>query len=128
MIELLVPPSRRHESDLVRQSVAEQGRALIETVRRTKAGELMDVSMLAGPLIVNGVAEGLVVNYRDIGERKRAEDKMHFDALHDPLTGLANRTLFQDRLALALSRRERLRGQTCGVLFLDMDRFKEAND
>lgn len=128
IIDLIVPATRRHESDLVPQTVAEQGRALIETVRKTKAGELLDVSMLAGPLIVNGAAAGLVVNYRDIGERKRAEDKMHFDALHDPLTGLANRSLFQDRLALALSRRERLRGQTCGVLFLDMDRFKEVND
>ena len=121
VIELLVPPSRKHESDLLRQTVTEQGRALIETVRRTKSGELLDVSMLAGPLMVNGAVAGLVVNYRDIGERKRAEDKMHFDALHDPLTGLANRSLFQDRLSLALSRRERLRGQTCGVLFLDMN-------
>ena len=44
------------------------------------------------------------------------------------LTGLPNRALFLDRLSLAFSRRSRSRGQNCGVLFLDLDRFKEVND
>ena len=60
-------------------------------------------------------------------ERLRGEDRMRHDALHDPLTGLANRTLLQDRLDHALAQSEREAGQT-GVLFLDLDNFKQIND
>jgi diguanylate cyclase (GGDEF)-like protein len=49
------------------------------------------------------------------------------EALRDPLTKLANRTLFTDRLTQALARRAR-RGDTVAVLYLDLDRFKEVND
>jgi diguanylate cyclase (GGDEF)-like protein/PAS domain S-box-containing protein len=60
-------------------------------------------------------------------ERLRDEDQMRHDALHDPLTGLANRTLLYDRLHHALAQSEREHGQT-GVLFLDLDNFKQIND
>jgi diguanylate cyclase (GGDEF)-like protein/PAS domain S-box-containing protein len=60
-------------------------------------------------------------------ERLRGEDRMRHDALHDPLTGLANRTLLRDRLDHALAQSEREAGQT-GVLFLDLDNFKHVND
>jgi diguanylate cyclase (GGDEF)-like protein len=71
---------------------------------------------------------GYVFTYRDIGERKETEAKLQHDAMHDVLTGLPNRALFLDRLTLALTRRLRRRDQSCGVLFLDLDRFKEIND
>jgi len=77
---------------------------------------------------VNGEQAGYVLAFRDIGERKRTEAKLQHDALHDALTGLPNRALFLDRLSLAFTRRSRSRGQNCGVLFLDLDRFKEIND
>ena len=48
--------------------------------------------------------------------------------MHDVLTGLPNRALFMDRLNVALARRARRPNQSCGVLFLDLDRFKEIND
>ena len=60
-------------------------------------------------------------------ERLRDEDQMRHDALHDPLTGLANRTLLYDRLRHALAQSERERGDT-GVLFVDLDNFKQVND
>jgi diguanylate cyclase (GGDEF)-like protein/PAS domain S-box-containing protein len=60
-------------------------------------------------------------------ERLRGEDRMRHDALHDPLTGLANRTLLHDRLDHALAQSEREAGQT-GVLFVDLDNFKQIND
>jgi len=64
---------------------------------------------------------------RDITERKRAEETINFQAFHDLLTGLPNRTLFMDRLALALPQAQR-RNQRVGVMFLDIDRFKLIND
>jgi diguanylate cyclase (GGDEF)-like protein/PAS domain S-box-containing protein len=60
-------------------------------------------------------------------ERLRDEDQMRHDALHDPLTGLANRTLLYDRLRHALAQSERENSQT-GVLFVDLDNFKQIND
>jgi diguanylate cyclase (GGDEF)-like protein len=60
-------------------------------------------------------------------ERLRDEDRMRHDALHDPLTGLANRTLLYDRLHHALAQAEREHGET-GVLFVDLDNFKQIND
>jgi diguanylate cyclase (GGDEF)-like protein len=59
--------------------------------------------------------------------RLRDEERMRHEAVHDPLTGLANRTLLRDRLEHALARSERERGATA-VLFLDLDNFKQVND
>ncbi len=63
----------------------------------------------------------------DAIERRRSEEEMRRQALHDPLTGLPNRTLFIDRLALALNQAARRR-TSVAVLFLDLDRFKLIND
>jgi diguanylate cyclase (GGDEF)-like protein/PAS domain S-box-containing protein len=59
--------------------------------------------------------------------RLRSEDRMRHEALHDPLTGLANRTLLRDRLEHALARSTR-EEQLTGVLFVDLDDFKLVND
>jgi diguanylate cyclase (GGDEF)-like protein/PAS domain S-box-containing protein len=63
----------------------------------------------------------------DITERKRAEERVRNLAYHDPLTGLPNRRLFNDRLAVALAQAHRRR-QPLAVLFLDLDHFKLIND
>jgi diguanylate cyclase (GGDEF)-like protein len=70
---------------------------------------------------------GLVLNTRDVSERKRLEEQLTHQAFHDPLTGLANRALFRDRVshALALAQRQ---GHQITVLFLDLDDFKRVND
>lgn len=60
-------------------------------------------------------------------ERKRSEEHLNRLALYDPLTGLANRTLFRDRLARELARATR-RGHGAALLFIDLDRFKTIND
>ena len=59
--------------------------------------------------------------------RARDEERMRHDAVHDPLTGLANRLLLRDRLEHALARSERV-GDETGVLFVDLDNFKHVND
>ena len=63
----------------------------------------------------------------DAIERRHTEEEMRRQALHDPLTGLPNRTLFMDRLSLALNHGAR-RKTSVAVLFLDLDRFKLVND
>ena len=59
--------------------------------------------------------------------RLRETERMREEALHDPLTGLANRTLLRDHLELALARSPRDGGATA-VLFVDLDNFKRVND
>jgi Amt family ammonium transporter len=126
--EFHVPQTLQHEIERVRKAVDQFGVASLETVRMKKDGGLLDVALEARPLVVNGEQAGYVLAFRDIGERKRTEARLQHDALHDPLTGLPNRALFLDRLSLAFTHRARSRGQNCGVLFLDLDRFKEIND
>lgn len=64
---------------------------------------------------------------RDITDRKKAEEIISYQANHDLLTGLPNRTLLKDRLSLAISHSRR-NSQSLAVLFLDLDRFKLIND
>jgi diguanylate cyclase (GGDEF)-like protein len=61
-------------------------------------------------------------------ERRRAQDKLVHDALHDPLTQLGNRKLFLDRLQHLLLRAQRAPDNHFAVLFVDLDRFKSIND
>jgi PAS domain S-box-containing protein len=64
----------------------------------------------------------------DITDRKRAEERLLHDAFHDALTELPNRSLFLDRLGLALEQSRRHKRISFAVLFLDLDRFKNLND
>ncbi len=61
------------------------------------------------------------------GARRQMEEELRHQALHDPLTGIANRTLCEDRLAQAVARSRRS-GAAITVLFLDLDGFKRVND
>lgn len=64
---------------------------------------------------------------RDTTNRREIEDRLVRQALHDQLTGLPNRTLFRDRLRMAIEQAKR-RGERFAVLFVDLDRFKSIND
>ena len=70
---------------------------------------------------------GVVLNARDATERVRLQDELVRQAYHDGLTGLANRSLFRDRLEQALTRSAQT-GGTVAVLILDLDGFKQVND
>ncbi len=64
----------------------------------------------------------------EIAERQRAQEQLAFDALHDAMTGLANRLLFLDHLRQAIQRSKRHREQSFAVLFMDLEQFKIVND
>jgi diguanylate cyclase (GGDEF)-like protein/PAS domain S-box-containing protein len=75
----------------------------------------------------NVARAGRLISLRDITERKALEQRLMQQALHDPLTGLPNRTLFMNRLEHALDRGRR-RESSVAVLFMDLDNFKFVND
>jgi Amt family ammonium transporter len=96
---------------------------------RTKTGEILHILASFVRIEVGG-EECVLALGSDISERKAFEEQLRHLAFHDPLTGLPNRALFEDRLSQAL-KRSRGRPEGSGdlaVLFLDLDRFKVVND
>ncbi len=75
----------------------------------------------------SGAVTYFLVQLQDITEQKRAAAQLEQAALTDPLTGLSNRTVLEDRLTRALAR-ARLTDTLVGVLFIDLDHFKTVND
>lgn len=71
--------------------------------------------------------DGTVLVFRDVTERRQQQERLAFLAIHDSLTELPNRVLFNDRLTLALATAAR-RKKEIAVLMLDLDRFKKVND
>lgn len=69
----------------------------------------------------------VVTTFMDITDRKQAEDEIKFQAFHDALTRLPNRSLLEDRLQQALAHARRYEGQLA-LLYLDLDHFKDVND
>jgi diguanylate cyclase (GGDEF)-like protein/PAS domain S-box-containing protein len=78
-------------------------------------------------LTADPAVQGLALNFRDISERKALEEQLRQLAFHDPLTLLANRNLFRDRVQHALTLAQRGQGFVA-VMFLDLDNFKNIND
>lgn len=77
---------------------------------------------------VDGGHEGGLVIARDVTQRVRNEEQLLFNAMHDALTGLANRSLFLSRLWQAITETRKDPQRNLAVLFLDLDRFKLVND
>jgi diguanylate cyclase (GGDEF)-like protein/PAS domain S-box-containing protein len=88
---------------------------------------LLQVECTCRDLRDDPAVAGLVVTIRDVTERRRLETDLAHQAYHDSLTGLANRSLFQNRLEQAAIAAESTRSLV-GVLFVDLDDFKEVND
>jgi diguanylate cyclase (GGDEF)-like protein/PAS domain S-box-containing protein len=75
----------------------------------------------------DGRVSKVIVVSRDVTERKKVEQRLRHLSYHDTLTGLPNRTLFSDRLKLAIAAARRDKG-LLALMFMDLDEFKQVND
>ncbi|MEL7315550.1 MAG: EAL domain-containing protein, partial [Cyanobacteria bacterium J06559_3] len=123
-----------HPNDLIEvqesvKAITNRGSLDIEYRILRPNGEARWVRNRSQLVITNDTAlvriDGIV---SDISDRKRAEQQLIHDALHDALTQLPNRTLFTERIERALQRRQRNSDYGFAVLFIDLDRFKVVND
>lgn len=101
--------------------------ALTEFRLLHRDGHWLHVESQRTNLLSDPNVNGIVLNTRDIGERKAFEEQLQHQAFHDPVTALANRALFHDRVEHALERQTR-DGRPISVLFMDLDDFKTIND
>jgi diguanylate cyclase (GGDEF)-like protein/PAS domain S-box-containing protein len=106
----------------------DEGRTGLTEFRVNHAdGSTRFVETLRTNLLHDANVRGIVLNTRDISERKQFEEQLSHQAFHDAVTGLANRALFRDRVTHALERRSR-DDTPVSVLFMDLDDFKTIND
>ncbi|MDX2205938.1 MAG: EAL domain-containing protein [Hyphomicrobiaceae bacterium] len=126
--DMLMEGSLHHFRE-VRTEVLQSGEARTIDVRlRRGDGSVGDFALAAKPLTdADGRILGLFGTIQDITERKAAETQLESLAYYDPLTGLANRAMFNRELLLALARQERT-GSGCALMLLDLDHFKDVNE
>ena len=126
--ELLHPDDRERAATFFRSAAHAPGvSGPVEWRFRQTDGSWLHAEILATNLLRDPTVKGVVLNTRDVSERRRLEEQLTHQAFHDPLTGLANRALFRDRVSHALALAQR-RGSAVTVLYLDLDDFKNVND
>ena len=100
---------------------------VIECSLRHRNGSWLQFEVQHTDLLQDEHVRGVVLNSRDVSERKAFEDQLAHQAFHDPVTSLANRALFADRVQHSIMRSIR-GGPAIGVMFIDLDDFKTVND
>ena len=123
----LLPEHRQHFNDLHKRVMrGESGMLEFEIIGRNGTRRWLETH--AAPMRdADGQAISLLGISRDVTERRRSEERIHYLANYDALTGLPNRNLLADHLQYAISLAKRSNGQLA-VIFIDLDRFKEIND
>jgi|WetSurMetagenome_2_1015567.scaffolds.fasta_scaffold00578_8 diguanylate cyclase (GGDEF)-like protein/PAS domain S-box-containing protein len=127
VLELVEEDDRKGVADRIDKVIRTGKKSSHFTFRgKQKEGDTIDIEAqgLMGEFYGEQVFIGSLY---EITERKMLEEAMRHEALHDPLTSLPNRILFCDRLDMALAKAEREKALV-GVMFLDLDRFKNIND
>ncbi len=129
-ISMLMPAPYEAEHDGYLDRYGRTGERRIIGIGREVVGQRRDGTTFPLELAVSEVGSdtGLFTGVlRDVTERRQFEARLAAQALHDPLTGLANRTLLREHLDAGLLRLDRRPG-LLALLFLDLDRFKLVND
>jgi diguanylate cyclase (GGDEF)-like protein/PAS domain S-box-containing protein len=125
-LTLVHPDDRERVARFVAEAALRPGVTAAETWRvRHRDGTWLHSETVAANLLEDANVRGLVLNTRDVSDRKELEAQLVHQAFHDGLTGLANRTLFTERVEHALARTGH---GDMAVLFIDLDDFKHVND
>jgi diguanylate cyclase (GGDEF)-like protein/PAS domain S-box-containing protein len=128
LIDLVHPEDQATLVSFTREAMrAPQAVSSVEARLRHLDGSWRHLQIVGSDRRADPGIEGFVLNMRDVTERKELEDQLRWQALHDPLTQLPNRTCLRLRLAQALQ--HKTSGWTeFAVLFVDLDNFKSVND
>lgn len=122
--DVIVPEGHDREATFLSETIYSGQVIHRETVRKKKDGTLVDVSILGYPIVVDGKKVGIYAIYSDITERKQAVEKLTYYSMHDQLTGLCNRTFFEQEMrALEVDAKEPF-----GIIVCDVDGLKLIND
>lgn len=129
-------PSISHPEDLewMREQIANLIKGSIKSLQLEQRFLRQDHEVVWVVLSVAKIAEAagesakLILQMQDITDRKRVEERLMHEALHDALTGLPNRALYMDHVRKAVARWKRRDRGAFAVLFLDLDGFKGIND
>lgn len=125
--QLLVPGEEGRLLHLLSDGFPTGEGEVLECSLRHRDGSAHQFEILSTNLFDDEHVGGVVLNARDVSERRRFEAQLAHQAFHDPVTGLPNRALFVDRVRHRLARRRRQDGGLA-VVFLDLDDFKTIND
>ncbi len=130
----------KSQFDLIHPEDAEQMRAQfaelivtgqmttpIEFRVQTRGGDWRILESIGKNCLDVPAVRGVIVNTRDVTDRRAIEQRIQHLAFHDALTGLPNRSLMADRISQAVMRAERI-GKKFAVMFIDIDNFKNIND
>jgi diguanylate cyclase (GGDEF)-like protein/PAS domain S-box-containing protein len=127
-LDLAAPEDRDHLGAMLSDLATSAGKTATAQYRLHQTdGAVRFVESIATNLIADPAIRGLVLNTRDVTERKALEDELAHQAFHDSLTGLSNRAVFRQMVEHALTRSAR-NGDRLAVLILDLDGFKTVND
>lgn len=123
------PTDRERVRQLFNKLIQHPGSSVTADFRvRHAEGGWRWIEATASNWLDDPAVQGVIVNYRDITERKLMELRLQHGMLHDSLTGLPNRLLLNDRLLQAIKRSHRNLHYQFALLFLDLDHFKFIND
>ena len=128
-VGLLTPdgPKDRQQAQMM-EVLAETGKWEGELWSRRKDGSLyLERRSIDAVRDANGTTTHYVSVFNDITEDHHKDEQLRHMACHDPLTGLANRSLLNEHLRMAIAQGKRHHGRA-GILFLDLDQFKSIND
>lgn len=126
--DIILPEDRPRVMALLAMATRRIGATMTAEWRVVRAdGTLRQVEVLVRNLISEPAVAGIVLNLRDVTERKELEDQLTHQALHDDLTGLANRSLLRVRVEQALAR-WLFQNEPFSLVVVDLDDFKSIND
>jgi diguanylate cyclase (GGDEF)-like protein/PAS domain S-box-containing protein len=124
---LIAPGDRDRLAGLIAAAAAGEDAQPIECSLVHEDGSTRHFEILLTDLIHDEHVGGILLNARDVSERKVFEAELTHQAFHDTVTGLANRAMFSERVRHAITRNRR-EGLSLAVIFLDLDDFKTIND